>query len=59
MFLLKDCSSSEEYSVAAALLPLTTAFYRVSSVTSLKSAPVFYVFMYIVVKWKEVKMRGA
>ncbi|KFQ27480.1 Myotubularin-related protein 13, partial [Mesitornis unicolor] len=25
---LKDCSSSEEYSIAAALLPLTTAFYR-------------------------------
>ncbi|KAM9372844.1 myotubularin-related protein 13 isoform 4-T4 [Phaethornis superciliosus] len=25
---LQDCSSSEEYSVAAALLPLTTAFYR-------------------------------
>ncbi|MGH0134296.1 UNVERIFIED_CONTAM: hypothetical protein FKN15_027079 [Acipenser sinensis] len=24
----KDCSSSEEYSVATALLPLTTAFYR-------------------------------
>ncbi|XP_059373202.1 myotubularin-related protein 13-like isoform X1 [Carassius carassius] len=25
---LQDCSSSEEYTVAAALLPLTTAFYR-------------------------------
>uniref|UniRef100_A0A8C3CV67 SET binding factor 2 n=1 Tax=Cairina moschata TaxID=8855 RepID=A0A8C3CV67_CAIMO len=25
---LQDCSSSEEYSIAAALLPLTTAFYR-------------------------------
>ncbi|XP_029438574.1 myotubularin-related protein 13 isoform X2 [Rhinatrema bivittatum] len=25
---LQDCSSSEEYSVAAQLLPLTTAFYR-------------------------------
>uniref|UniRef100_A0A3B3QJM1 SET binding factor 2 n=1 Tax=Paramormyrops kingsleyae TaxID=1676925 RepID=A0A3B3QJM1_9TELE len=25
---LQDCSSSEEFSVAAALLPLTTAFYR-------------------------------
>uniref|UniRef100_A0A4W3JEQ4 SET binding factor 2 n=1 Tax=Callorhinchus milii TaxID=7868 RepID=A0A4W3JEQ4_CALMI len=25
---LQDCSASEEYSVAAALLPLTTAFYR-------------------------------
>ncbi|RXM36377.1 Myotubularin-related protein 13 [Acipenser ruthenus] len=25
---LQDCSSSEEYSVATALLPLTTAFYR-------------------------------
>ncbi|KAJ7420181.1 hypothetical protein WISP_49511 [Willisornis vidua] len=24
----EDCSSSEEYSIAAALLPLTTAFYR-------------------------------
>lgn len=26
----QDCSSSEEYAVASALLPLTTAFYRVS-----------------------------
>nr|XP_048708687.1 myotubularin-related protein 13 isoform X3 [Caretta caretta] len=25
---LQDCSTSEEYSIAAALLPLTTAFYR-------------------------------
>uniref|UniRef100_A0A8C6JK06 Uncharacterized protein n=1 Tax=Melopsittacus undulatus TaxID=13146 RepID=A0A8C6JK06_MELUD len=25
---LQDCSSSEEYNIAAALLPLTTAFYR-------------------------------
>ncbi|XP_074853519.1 myotubularin-related protein 13 isoform X4 [Carettochelys insculpta] len=25
---LQDCSASEEYSIAAALLPLTTAFYR-------------------------------
>ncbi|XP_030621605.1 myotubularin-related protein 13 [Chanos chanos] len=25
---LQDCSSSEEYTIAAALLPLTTAFYR-------------------------------
>ncbi|KAG6933152.1 SET binding factor 2, partial [Chelydra serpentina] len=25
---LQDCSNSEEYSIAAALLPLTTAFYR-------------------------------
>lgn len=30
LFFLQDCSSSEEYSIAAALLPLTTAFYRVS-----------------------------
>lgn len=26
----KDCSSLEEYNIAAALLPLTSAFYRVS-----------------------------
>uniref|UniRef100_A0A8C5SPZ1 UDENN domain-containing protein n=1 Tax=Laticauda laticaudata TaxID=8630 RepID=A0A8C5SPZ1_LATLA len=29
---LQDCSSSEEYNIAATLLPLTTAFYRVSCV---------------------------
>lgn len=29
LFDLQDCSSSEEYTVAAALLPLSTAFYRV------------------------------
>lgn len=29
LFRPQDCSSSEEYSVAAALLPLSTAFYRV------------------------------
>lgn len=29
LFHPQDCSSSEEYTVAAALLPLSTAFYRV------------------------------
>lgn len=42
MFFLKDCSSSEEYNIAAALLPLTTAFYRVSFL--LKTTPILYCF---------------
>uniref|UniRef100_A0A672NUA9 SET binding factor 2 n=1 Tax=Sinocyclocheilus grahami TaxID=75366 RepID=A0A672NUA9_SINGR len=35
---LQDCSSSEEYTVAAALLPLTTAFYREQSTLSTASS---------------------
>uniref|UniRef100_A0A8C9SVX1 SET binding factor 2 n=1 Tax=Scleropages formosus TaxID=113540 RepID=A0A8C9SVX1_SCLFO len=40
---LQDCSSSEEYTVAAALLPLTTAFYR-------KLAPTVNQFAYTCVQ---------
>lgn len=60
MFLLKDCSSSEEYSIAAALLPLTTAFYRVSfSYSSFKTTPILCNFSLHIVKRKKVMTEGA
>lgn len=45
---LQDCSSSEEYSIAAALLPLTTAFYRVSFYCKPLLFCIFFYITYVV-----------